>query len=150
MTRLMINQRHIKKLEYYSYIGSYNRGVFKSFTRSKLILSVIIDNRHQFDYPLILSNNKQYKFSILIKALLNSLYLSSLKQLIIISLKCLFFKVPQELINADSPIGANTVTIECREQREDHKKVIYKIIKRYSLYRRLRARVKTLIVVMIS
>jgi hypothetical protein len=43
------------------------------------------------------------------------LYLSPLKQLTIISLKCLFFKVSQESISAGSSTGANTITAEYRE-----------------------------------
>ena len=140
MTGLVIDQRYTKKLEYYSYTGSHNRGVFKSSIRSKLIPSAIIDSRYQFDYLLILPNNKQYRFSILIKILLNSSYLSLLKQLTIISLKCLFFKVPQEPISAGSPIGANTVTAEYREQREGRKEVIYKYRKRVFLVQKIKSK----------
>jgi hypothetical protein len=91
-----------------------------------LIPSAVVDSGHQFDYLLILLNNKQHRFSILIRALLNSSYLTLLKQLTIISLKCLFCKVPQESVSARSPTGANTVTTERREQREGRKEVIYK------------------------
>jgi hypothetical protein len=137
MTGFVMNWWHTKKFEYRSRTSSYSRSVFKSSTGSKLIPSAVVDSRHQFDYLLILPNNKQYRFFILIRTLFNSSYLSPLKQLTIISLKRLFFKVPQESISADSSTGANTITAEYREQWKGRKEVIYKDRKGVFLVRKV-------------
>jgi hypothetical protein len=98
-----------------------------------MVATAIMDSRHQFDYLLILLNNEQHRLSILLRALLNSAYLSLLKQLTIISLKCLVFKVSQELIGLRSPTGANTIAMEGREQWESRKEVVHKDCERIFL-----------------